>query len=129
MAEHSFQEVMRQWRRMCVAFKEGCERCPQYCEYQCYNTVKRVFEHGDIESLESNVMSWAAENPEPVYPTWREWLIKRGLIDFKVDFKSLSYSPYLALQGSPVIECLNAKASEPIPADIAQKLGIELKGE
>ena len=103
MAEHSFQEVMRQWRRMCVAFEEGCERCPQYREYQCYNTVKRVFEHGDIESLESNVMTWAAEHPEPVYPSWYEYLTDM----------------YLATW--------NMIKDKSIPADLAEKLGVKPK--
>ena len=102
MGQHSFQEVMRQWRRMCAAFK-NCEECPQYREYQCYNTVKRVFEHGDIESLESNVMAWAAEHPEPVYPTWGEYLH--------------------TLHNEPS----SRELSKTIPADIAQKLGIEPK--
>lgn len=118
MAE--FQEVMKQWRRMCAAFY-NCEECPQYHEYQCYNTIKRVSECGDVESLEYNVLKWAAENPEPVYPTWREWLIKKGLIDFKSDFRSMT------LLANSVIECLNEKASEPIPADIAKSLGLEPK--
>jgi len=111
MAE--FQEVMRQWRRMCAAFKE-CEECPQYREYQCYNTVKRVFQCGDIESLENNVMKWAAEHPEPVYPTWEEWLITQGVI---------KENPTGGV-GWPM-----PKLVERIPADIAQKLGIEPKGD
>lgn len=34
----------------------------------------------DWEMIEHAVMSWAAENPEPVYPTWREWLVEAGVI-------------------------------------------------
>ena len=56
--------------------------------------------------IERKVMSWAAEHPEPVYPTWREWLSEQGV---------------LSAGG------LWEKAFEPIPADIAEKLGIQPK--
>lgn len=122
MAEHSFQEVMRQWVRARKAIVSSTE------ENVLSVYPLEVYDDALIATLEENIMQWAAENPEPVYPSWREWLIKKGLIDFKPDFKSLSYDPSLDLQENPVIECLNVKASEPIPADIAREAGIAAKG-
>lgn len=55
------------------------------------------------QKMEELVMSWAAENPEPVYPSWGTWLAAK----FGYDLCEIMY--------------------EPIPADIAQKLGIEPK--
>ena len=51
--------------------------------------------------FEKRVMSWAAEHPV-VYPTWENWLTTLGVQSFN-------------------------ELSKPIPADIAQKLGIEPK--
>lgn len=58
------------------------------------------------EFFEKVVMSWATEHPEPVYPLWGEWLaeVTGQMVD-----GDLLYSP--------------------IPADIAEKLGIEPKEE
>jgi hypothetical protein len=53
--------------------------------------------------FEKRVMSWAAEHPKPVYPTWGTWLAEK----FGYDLREIMY--------------------EPVPADIAQKLGIEPK--
>ena len=116
MAE--FSEVMGQWRRMCAAFK-NCDECPQYSEYQCYNSIKYVFECGNIESLERNVMTWAAEHPV-VYPTWAEWLVENGAFcpfkDIKTDFTE-----------TEILCRIRDIVFKPIPADIAEKLGIEPK--
>jgi site-specific recombinase XerC len=58
------------------------------------------------------IMKWAANHPEPVYPTWEEWLITQGVI---------KENPSGGV-GYPM-----PKLFEHIPADIAQKLGIEPK--
>lgn len=56
----------------------------------------------EIATLEGTIMRWAEEHPEPVYPTWQEWF---DTFDEGID------------------------VDEPIPADIAEKLGLEPKGE
>ena len=66
------------------------------------------------------------EHPEPKYPTWVEWLMKCGVlmptmdtdIVFSEDGKHLVTGVRFTL-----------KAYEPISADLAQKLGVEPKGE
>lgn len=125
MAE--WKDVIHQIVRICKLQKGACGTCVLNAE-SCPNSVRfDLSDEAGFVNIEKAIMTWAAANPEPVYPTWREWLIKKGLIDFKADFKSLSYNPSLLLQENPVIECLNEKASEPIPADIAESLGLEPK--
>lgn len=109
LEQHSFQEVMRQYRRMCKA-NAGCVICP-LCKKEACSINAFV---NNPKHIEGEVMSWAAAHPEPVYPTWGEWLMQ-------FDVMGRTYqdmpNPYFATE----------KAASPIPADIAQKLGIEPK--
>ena len=106
-----FVQTMRDWRRMCVAQEDGshrdvCQTCPLG---RLNGGCCGVYE-GDMDyvQVESAVTAWAEENPEPVYPTWFEWLKNVGAL--------------------PADQTLCHRGLEqPIPADIAQKLGIEPK--
>lgn len=103
MAE--FQEVMRQWARMC-----GANNYCSACRMQKENLPYTLCSEGGIRSVENLadaelvIMAWAAEHPEPVYPTWAEYLMHT--------YQDVSYARILG---------------ETIPADIAEKLGIEPK--
>ena len=122
MAE--FQVVQKELERMCntyhaVSGKCGTDECPLYCEDLCYAQTM-IHVHGDDAcKLEKVVMSWAAENPEPVYPTFAEWLHNIGVTISDQPFPAPNISVYVFQAGT--------KMFEPIPADIAQKLGIEPK--
>ena len=99
MAE--FSEVIKQFKRLCMSINPvTCNRgeCPMGCKNigQCR---KLAFERPFY--FEKRVMDWAAENPEPQYPTWYEYL---------TDMYPVAW---------------NMIKDKPIPADIAQKLGIE----
>lgn len=75
----------------------SCRTCP--VESRCTkDPVSRT--DMEIATLEELIMNWAEEHPEPVYPTWNEWF---ETFDEGID------------------------VDEPIPADIAQKLGLEPK--
>lgn len=108
MAE--FVDVLRQFDRMCNAHA-GCINCPLYqnvynFDDECH--IGAFIRHP--EKIEQTVMQWAAEHPEPVYPTWGDWLIEQGVIEQRTkEF------------------CIGPRVNELIPADIAQKLGIEPK--
>ena len=103
MAE--FQEVMKQWRRMCEKNRIDCMRfCPICANPTCGELAEATDE--DIRKAEDKVMAWAAEHPEPIYPTWYEYLS---------DY-------YRAAFGD-----MSVISKQPIPADIAQKLGLEPK--
>lgn len=72
MAEYT--EVIKQFKRMCKSVTPmKCIRgeCPMGCENigQCR---KVAFERP--AKFEEQVMAWAAEHPELVYPAWRDWL-------------------------------------------------------
>jgi hypothetical protein len=56
-------------------------------------------------------MAWAAEHPEPVYATFREWLISIGVIG------QMSTHSIIA----------DKLAMTPIPADLSEKLGLKPK--
>ena len=70
---------------------------------------------GDIKDLEKEVAKWAAEHQEPVYPTWWKYLCIIGIIPDTLGDKTL---------GEVTVERL---MHINIPADIAEKLGIEPK--
>lgn len=112
MAE--FQEVHRQFDRMCWYYRRKCE-CPMGCPMDGMNISqcrKIAFECPD--SVENTVMSWAAEHPEPVYPKWGDWLAEMGLISWENNGEGI-YSVMVP----------TFKMCTQIPADIAQKLGIK----
>lgn len=126
MAE--FQEVMKQAKRMCEAVR-GCDNCPldnkrDGCPLAMFASKISLESLGDAERI---VMDWAAKHPEPRYPSWNEaW--KQLFPD-----SGNRVSPCLQyfLSDSRVaelcakMECCNECRNTPIPADIAEKLGIK----
>ena len=100
-----FKEVMRQWQRMCKSMQEKNMSCKEDCQLG-HNPTCGELEYASLEEInnaETVIMKWAAEHPEPVYPTWREYI-----------------EDYTGIMMIDVID-------DHIPADIAQKLGIEPK--
>lgn len=121
MAE--FIEVMRQAKRMCEEQQniDCCVRCP-INKNGCM--VAADAEYVDYADAEQKIMHWAAEHPEPVYPTWREWQ-KNVFPDAGDDVYPCNYLSYTECRckGSSCDECRGRR----IPADIAEKLGIKPK--
>lgn len=107
MAE--FGEVFTQMKRMCKANNECCAMCDLSGKCPA-NEIVENYDAGEIEKI---VMQWAAEHPEPKYPTWYEYLfnVTRGENKWPVDDH----------------EFCRWLDTTHIPADIAQKLGIEPK--
>ena len=106
MAE--WMEVMSQFDRMCRHYQRKRE-CPMGCPMNGVNISqcrKVAFEQPEV--TEKTVMDWAAEHPEPVYPTWFEYLYAINNPDY---FDLTEFYTWMR--------------HTPIPADIAQKLGIE----
>lgn len=119
-----FIEVMRQARRMCESFSDGhCSECPigNANLLECGITVTSRM---DCEEVERRVMQWAAENPEPVYPTWREWQ-NSTFPDAHKFVKPCEFGrrDRFNCTGKTCIECIEQQ----IPVDIAEKLGIKPK--
>ena len=125
MAE--FSEVCKQWRRMCEShicprkgkptFEDMCPIILQSRHFSCSIPIEhllKVEEFVSIEhllELEEIVMEWAAEHPEPVYPSIAKYLEQFGII----------------IRRDGILEANFFKANEPMNADIAQKLGLEPK--
>lgn len=113
MAE--FQEVMRDWSRMCKANSiedDGCKDCPvnNFRDNGCV-AIYEIEDGIDWEEYANAITAWAAEHPEPVYPTWFEWLDEIGVLQNCITDR----------------EVAKALLDKRIPADIAQKLGVKPK--
>ena len=106
LEQHSFQEVMQQKKRMCNSVL--CCKCDIY--RLCGEDLSKCqqFINNNPKKAEEVIMSWAAKNPEPVYPTWEEYLRNVGVIPTDQDIIQTFLKTH-------------------IPADIAQKLGIKPK--
>ena len=119
-----FTEVMRHARRMCESFSDGhCSKCPigNANVLECGIAITSEM---DCEEVERRVMQWAAEHPEPVYPTWREWQ-NSTFPDAHKFIKPCEFGrrDQFNCTGKTCIECMEQQ----IPADIAKKLGIKPK--
>lgn len=120
MAE--FATVLKQLHRMCA--DNACNDCPVF--YQGYCQVLGGGNDMMIESeIERVVMHWAADHPEPKYPTWNEW----WCTNFPNADRNLCPRIFglRKMQECPVLKCDECRA-HPIPAEIAKKLGIKPKG-
>lgn len=108
-----FVEVMRQWKRR-------CEHCDAKENVHCYvhgytcSAFNKMKNFTNFKSVEEEIMKWAAENPEPQYPTWWEWLFSIGAVTRKV-------KPDVAAT------LIDTGLLDHIHADMAKKLGIAPK--
>lgn len=100
-----FVQTMKDWKRMCDAYDQ-CADCPLNDDRETCIHASRGKWPNSVDNLERRVMAWAAEHPEPMYPTWAEWLNEQGIFSASGMWD---------------------KAFKPIPADIAEKLGIQPK--
>lgn len=125
MAE--FKDVIKQQKRMCDAMV-NCGQCPLIdedcaCRFSCM--TEGDFDSVETEMIERIVMDWAEKHPEPRYPNWNE--VWRQL------FPNASNAPcpLYCVPAHMVKEYCSAPRkcaicrSQPIPADIAEKLGIK----
>lgn len=113
MAE--FQEVMKQFHRMCK-FYQSKRSCPMECPMSGLNISacrKQITDaYVDAEYI---VMKWASEHPELVYPTWWEYLQSIGVLGAN------------ASQTIGISYATDRICTERVPQDIAKALGIKPK--
>ena len=125
MAE--FQEVVRQIKRMCTK-QNHCYECPmRVITYanggnKPLSCIAAVCDD-EVERLEKIVMDWAAKHPEPRRPSWVEWQ-KTNFPDSGNFICPAVYMPKNYCEGN-----CDVCRKKPIPADIAEKLGIKPMGE
>ena len=114
MAE--FVEVTFQHVRMCRKCS-ACVDCPLYDSKLC-TVAKYELTRKDLREAEAIIIQWANENPGPAYPTWGEWFESRG--DLISGWDNTTSVGWLY---NRILEVLH----EPIPDDIAEKLGVKPK--
>ena len=112
-----FVQTMKDWKRMCSAMEklrpdDSCNGC-RVEGYGC-PAIYEDDSHVDYADVQNKVAVWAAEHPEPQYPTWGEYLASIGVM--KPAQPDKAYEVWFT-----------QLYSTNIPADIAHKLGIEPK--
>ena len=122
---YSFTEVMRQARRMCKieSKKMVCNGCPRKGK-SCIPKTNATFDLGDDEAYERDVMQWAAEHPEPKYPTWYEWQQANFEGHTRWICPMAFAVPCPCKSVTSIDGCTKCRNNQ-IPAHIAEKLGIK----
>ena len=122
MAE--FVDVMKTARRMCKSI-DDCADCPIYDSLSRYCKLSRPLfsSDSDFAKCEAAIMEWGAENPELRYPTWREWQ-RNHFPDAANTMRPCVYISYTDARCRDYKDCGDCQ-SQPIPADVARKLGIK----
>ena len=122
MAE--FQVVMKQVKRMCKEFGNDCAGCGLASSHCPLGPIPQNWDGVNFANVERIVMDWAAKHPEPRYPTWKEWqdtnFPNNDALMRPCIFESEEYFGCSKLEIG-CEKCMN----KPIPADIAEKLGIK----
>ena len=103
---------------------KGCGECPagklRSANGACL--VRRIAKVDNCEEQIEGLRAWAAEHPAPRYPTWNEW--QHSMFpdaNGKIIPCSFASMEKLGCAGLTCMEC----REQPIPADIAEKLGIK----
>ena len=125
MAE--FTDVMRQARRMCETFCDAnCSKCPigNAKALECGITPTSEM---DCKEVERRVMQWAAEHPEPVYPSWKEgWKQLFPEADIRHTLcPEVFGDKYKCDWRHDDIDICDECLKRPMPAEVAEKLGIK----
>ena len=93
--KHDFQDVMKQWRRMCKHYNSNIDMTCFDCPLSHNPACGELFSSTDLvlKEAEEAILQWAKENPEPVYPDWFNVLIKFGIlsIEDRYDYEDLYY--------------------------------------
>lgn len=127
MAE--FNKVARHRNRMCKS-TTLCMECALSATSSVYGCASLMLDNP--MEYERIVLEWAAEHPEPQFPTWEQWHSKI----FPMHGSQSKILPCLFISkedgacGSDVeyedaIKKCNVCRKQRIPADIASKLGIK----
>lgn len=124
MAE--FVQVTVQARRMCNKCGENCFVCPLNSTGDCILMLDNDNAcDSDYAKTEDIVMQWAKEHPEPVYPSWAEgW---KQLFPYGDDVPCLGLFDTKYYDGDCMERSCTKCKNAPMPAEIAEKLGIKPK--
>ena len=121
----NFAQTMHDWQRMCNYFDEHYhEDCCHICPIQNCGAIWEMEDTTNWGEIEEIISTWAKEHKEPIFPSWREYLKKMGLITPKSVYFSDENGAGVKLEDG-----LTEKANQPIPAEIATALGLEPRYE
>lgn len=120
MAE--FQVIFREAHRMCSTYSGCTDGCPLYDEKNC-RCMHRGFPDSGTKTdaeIERIVMKWAAEHPEPVYPSWEDaW---NSLFPHAGDVPCPNQ--WFGEECPKVLDCSEC-LGRPMSREVAEKLGIK----
>ena len=123
MAETLHEMAVRMVGDRCTL---GCAGCPAKALWDKNDIclIRLVLKAENCEEQIEGLRAWAAEHPAQRYPTWREWQHSMfpGAGDNMYPCSFLSHTECKCKGRSTCDEC----REQPIPADIAAKLGIKL---
>lgn len=121
-----FVQTMKDWRRMCATRSKLHDDPCEGCSLEAFGCSPIYEDEADTDYsvVERKVSDWTAEHPEPKYPTWIEWLEEIGVAG-----RLPSPEPVFTENQEFYLRKLGftPKAHIPIPADLAEKLGLEPK--
>ena len=117
MAE--FTAVMRQAKRMCAAHGGMCisRNCPLDNGEACRLAADQDGE--DCSDVERIIMAWAAEHPEPMYPSWAD--LWQSLFPGADNPCPKEWFGEDCPKGMECFECIE----RPMSKKVAEKLGIK----
>ena len=104
---------------------KGCDKCPagklRSANGMCL--VRRIAKVDNCEEQIEGLRAWAAEHPAPRYPTWREW--RNKLFDgWQHEITPCIFASHSSFNRHRPRTC-RERATTPIPAHTAEKLGIK----
>lgn len=109
-----FIDMMRSYKRMCESFQHCDDGCPlRKHNADCTYDDCLTFAFKEPATVMKAVQKWGAENPEPTYPTIKEYLWEMFEKHGVASMTDKGFDIWLR--------------STEIPAEIAEKLGIEPK--
>lgn len=124
MAE--FTEIMRQAKRMCTAHGSMCNtnNCPLDNGEACRINIDLDGE--DYNELERIILDWAAEHPEPVYPSWEEgWRQLFPDTDIRHTLCPKVFGDKYKCDWCLDVNDCDVRLKRPMPAEVAEKLGVK----
>lgn len=121
MKAMEFVEAMKQAHRMCMTYLgDCCRHCPLLQDENCTMDAfsEKSFDTQAVQKLENVIMDWAKQNPELVYPSWRD-----GWKQFCPEAMAIPCPKAFGVkcENSVCSYCLN----QPMTAEVAEKLGIK----
>lgn len=118
MAE--FIEIMKQAHRLCET--TNCDRCPIVGECGVCLISPTVQE--DYVKAERYITDWAKAHPEPQYPSWFEFQ-EATFPTHTCWICPMMFGVECPSKSAPTAQMCTACRNRPIPAEIAEKLGIK----